>query len=257
MEFEVGDKVVTVSGLYMNGAWREAGLKGKVLESPNEYGSLTVKFKGIETRRYIRPEYIELRKKAEKTERFEIDDAVELTAPVETFEGDFETGEVGVVIDVYTEEDQYEVDFNGSYLTLSGDVLKKSTLEEDDEGEAVPDLFEVKDSPEVQAALDLILARIEEIKTLLTTSPRNEFQITVNEASFVTPEEEVPEPEPVFKKAKEVAAGDLLYTEAGVWDTVERTETKDSGYTSLFGSLGNKIVQVPSGRMVQVLEPVS
>lgn len=274
MTFEIGDKVATNSGLYLSGAWREAGLKGKVTVEADSVGLLTVKFKGLDVPRFIRPEYLTLReKKAEIA--FQEGDAVVFAKTysqgltVEVVKGIWadvvkvhpKRGEVTVEFDDYTTlrvpadhlstEDEY---FDGE---------EKATDEPDfdsEEGEAIPDLHEVKDNPEVQAALALVLARIEEIKTLLTTKPQNEVHIytTVNEASFVTPEvEEEPAPEPVFKKAKEVAEGDSLYTEAGVWDKVSRIETKDSGYTSLYGAFGNKIVQVPSGRVVQVLEEVA
>jgi len=208
MTFEIGDKVLTNTGLYMNGAWRDSGLKGKVVALPDgAFGLLTVKFKEMDQLRFIRPEYLILRskKKAEK----------ELLSTEE----DVEQGE-------------------------------------EPEVEAVPDLHEVRDNPEVQAALALVLERIEEIKELLTVGPRHEITVNVHSTTEESPEEE-PAPEPAFKKAKEVKAGDMLYTEAGVWDKVTRIETKDSGYTSLFGAFGNKITQVPSGRVVQVLEEVS
>lgn len=265
MTFEIGDKVQTIGGLYLNGAWREGGLKGKVVDvSRSEVGLITVKFKGLDELRFIRPEYLTLREK--KNRPFKVGDTVALTQDVRHNAGEVSAGADAEVVGINPDSRLVLIKFlSGMELTVAEGVLTKTEVvaegptepaDDEEEGEAVPDLFEVKESPEVQEALALILARIEDIKALLTAGPRQEIHVTVNEASFVTEEEE-PAPEPVFKKAKEVNVGDLLYTEAGVWDKVDQIETKDSGYTSLYGTFGNKIAQVPSGRVVQVLEEVS
>jgi hypothetical protein len=279
MEFEIGDKVKTITGLYMSGAWREAGLKGKVLESPNEYGSLTVKFKGMDEHRLIRPEYVVLRKKAAETDteavaeeesedlkayydahRFVEDESkitpgatVVVVGDVETNDNYIEELTTGVIKSVDTTDRTAVVK-----LTDEGADFHYTDTLKFDEFTVVDAASEAGYSPEVVEALNQILANIEEIKELLTTKPQNEFHIYTSEASFVTPEkEEEPAPEPVFKKAKEVKVGDMLYTDEGAYDKVHRVETKSSGYTSLFGAFGNKIVQVPSARPLRVLEEVS
>lgn len=258
MTFDIGDKVQTNSGLYISGEWREAGLKGKVVKlDPND--GLIVKFKGIADLRFIRPMYLTLRKKANRP--FKKGDTVTLKEIVRTNAGSFAAGAGAEVTGLIPDSNLVTIAFlSGTELTVAEEVLSKTAVVEDaDADEGIPDLFEVKDNPEVQAALALVLERIEEIKALLTYKPQQEIHLTFNEASFVTEEEEEeePAPEPVFKKAKEVVVGDLLYTEGGAYDKVHRVETKDSGYTSLFGAFGNKIVQVPSGRPLKVLEEVS
>jgi len=268
MAFEIGDKVQTVTGLYTKGAWRDQGLKGKVVESPNEYGSLTVKFKGMDDLRVIRPEYVILRSK--KKRPFKEGDTVALTQDI--FGNDNRiiwAGADAEVLEVIPDSNLVRIEFlSGDEYTVSEDNLSKTEAVEDEPADPdfVPEvenvnipIIEIGDaqlSPEILEAFNQIMSRLDEIKELLTAGPRQEFHVTVNEASFVTPEEE-PAPEPVFKKAKEVKAGDLLYTEGGAYDKVDRIETKDSGYTSLYGMFGNKITQVPSGRVVQVLEEVS
>lgn len=294
MDFEIGDKVLTVTGLYMGGEWRERGVKGKVVDKSEEYGGLlTVKFKGLEELRFLRPDYLILRKKAEVKAPEELD-APERERPFEegdsvVFTKDVTTG--GLTVEV-TEGIWAEVVENipnsnfvvvafddGGTLTVAEEVLAS---EEETFGEApdVPDYWNPADqfddesigqtnpevTPDVADALQQILDRIEEIKGLLTQGPRTEFVVNVHPsagldeeavAAALKQQKEEPAPEPVFKKAKEVKIGDLLYTEGGAYDKVDRTDTKTSGYTSLYGTFGNRIAQVPSGRVVQVLEEVS
>lgn len=210
---------------------------------------------------------------------FEIGDKVQTSAGLYVSGEWRDRGLKGKVVDVSNEYNGLlAVKFKGieenrflrpEYVILREKKVKEETEAVAEETPPAPDFDEkslefAEDSPEVQEALALILARIEDIKALLTAGPRQEFHVIVNEGAYfdgthpVAPEEEEdPEPEPVFKKAKEVNEGDSLYTEAGAWDKVNRIETKDSGYTSLYGVFGNKIAQVPSGRVVQVLEPVS
>lgn len=344
MAFEIGDKVLTSTGLYISGEWRERGLKGKVVDVSSEFGGLlTVKFKGIEELRFLRPEYLILRKK--KNRPFKEGDTVALKADVQTNAGSFSAGADAEVTGLIPDSNLVEITFlyGGAELTVAEEVLTRTEVVADKPAEGpeeprpfevgdtvvfvkdygneslvaaegtyaevtevlphgevlvefddyttevvpedvlafegaddpfgeseepdgtVPDLHEVKDNPEVQDALALILDRIEEIKALLTTQPKSEVHFTIHPSNGLTEEEvaealqkeEEPAPEPVFKKAKEVKAGDLLATEAGVWDKVDRIDTKASGYTSLYGVFGNRIAQVPSGRVVQVLEEVS
>lgn len=269
MTFEIGDKVQTNSGLYIGSVWREAGFKGKVVRPENAMGLVTVKFKGIDDVRFMRPEYIILRKKTNRP--FKKGDTVALTEDVSTNAYTYSAGYYAEVLGLIPDSNLVIIKFlSGTELTVAEAVLSKTeVVAEEEETPPAPDFDEkslefAEDSPEVQEALALILARIEDIVALLTAGPKQEIYLSFNEAPYFdgtshleTEEEPDPEPEPVFKKAKEVNEGDSLYTEAGAWDKVNRVETKDSGYTSLYGVFGNKIAQVPSGRVVQVLEPVS
>lgn len=269
MTFEIGDKVRTNTGLYVGGVWRNKGFKGKVVAPDNGMGTVAVEFKGLAGARFLRPEYLRLRKAAKKEEPkverpfkkgdsvvFKKDVVVGMTVEVTS-------GIWAEVVENIPHSNLVIVTFDdgSDSLTVAEEVLQSEDDYFGGEEEATdePEFDSEESEPlDVQEALALVLERIEEIKTLLTTTPKHEVYFSFNEASFVTPEpEEEPAPEPVFKKAKEVAEGDSLYTEAGVWDKVSRIETKDSGYTSLYGAFGNKIVQVPSGRVVQVLEEVA
>jgi hypothetical protein len=279
MTFEIGDKVLTTTGLYMSGAWREKGLKGRIVDT-GVGCLLTVKFKGIKERRFLRADYLILRKKAKVTAEelvaseskrpFQVGDSVVFTNTVTTGGVTVEVvkGVWAEVVELIPDSNLVVVGFDdGGELTVVEEVLASEAeafAEEGEEEGSVPDLHEVKDNPEVQAALALVLERIEEIKALLTQGPRTEVVFTVHPSNGLSSEEvdsvlqeEEPAPEPVFKKAKEVKVGELLYTEGGAYDKVTDVQTKDSGYTSLFGSWGNQIVQVPSGRVVQVLEEVA
>lgn len=288
MAFEIGDKVLTNTGLYMSGAWREKGLKGKIVAEPDTYdGIYTVKFKGIKELRFLSDVYLIIREKAQKAEPevpeverpFHEGDIVYFRKDV-TVDGTLIYGETQAevleivpdsnLIVVSEEETGAEVTVAEELVGYQEDVfppVKHHPGRFDHWGteeESVPDLHEVKDNPEVQAALALVLERIEEIKALLTQGPRTEVVFNVHPSNGLSGEEvaevlkeEEPAPEPVFKKAKAVSVGDLLYTEGGAYDKVNRVETKDSGYTSLYGAFGNRIAQVPSGRVVQVLEEVA
>ena len=363
MAFEIGDKVLTTTGLYVSGEWRERGLKGKIVDVSSEFGGLlTVKFKGIDEKRFLRPEYLILRSKSKRP--FKVGDTVALTKDVHTNAGTFSasSGADAEVIGLIPDSNLVEIKFlSGAEITVVEEVLTKTEVVEDkpaEEPEQEPK-FEVGDavvfikdygneslvaaadtyaevievlgsgevlvefddyttevvpedvlafendgdpfeegegegyvptqthavsdhwgtdedpstfpdredapqeSPEVLAALESILRNVEQIKELLLKQGQghvvNVFSSEIPDALFVTEEpekEEEPAPEPVFKKAKEVVAGDLLYTEGGAYDKVSRVETTKGGYTSLYGAFGNQIVQVPSGRPLQVLEEV-
>lgn len=282
MDFKVGDKVLTTAGLYMDGEWRERGQKGKVVEADTSYGGLlTVKFKGIKNARDLRPEYVIVRKTKKEPEVPEVErpfsegDTVYFRKDVfvdgttiyaETPAEVLEIIPDSNLIVVAEEETDAEVTVAEELVGYVEDVFPSPKTHAgsahwgtEEEGEAIPniDVSNLQFSPEVVEGLDKILARLEEIKELLTTKPQNEFHIYTTGSNSTPVEEEEPAPEPVFKKAKEVKVGDSLYTEAGVWDKVDLITTKDSGYTSLYGVFGNEITQVPSGRMVQVLEEVA
>ena len=281
MAFEIGDKVLTTAGLYIGGEWRERGVKGKVVDTSTEFGgTVTVKFKGIEGHRSLRPEYLLIREKKKEApevkvpevERpFAVGDAVCFKEDVVVgLTVEVTKGVYAEVVEVIPDSNLVVVDFGdgSSDLTVAEEVLEADAAEEEGdptEEQADPD-FETEESPEVQDALQLVLDRLDEIKALLTQGPRQEISVVVHPSNGLTEEEvtstlkaqaEEQAPEPVFKKAKNVKVGDLLYTEGGAYDKVSRVNTTQGGYTSLYGAWGNEIIQVPSGRQVQVLEEVA